>query len=101
MPNCDCISWAAITSRYAQSGNSEEALHMFVQMKRDSEKINRWAFTCILRTSTDVVAFKFGKQIYGRLVNAGYYIGCYVRNALLSMYYECEVLMRHIMCSRK
>ncbi|KAK6795739.1 hypothetical protein RDI58_009194 [Solanum bulbocastanum] len=89
MPNRDCISWAAIIAGYAQSGNSEEALRMFVQMKRDGGRINRSAFTCVLSTSADIAAFEFGKQIHGRLVKAGYHTGCYVGNALLSMYCKC------------
>ncbi|XP_059303403.1 pentatricopeptide repeat-containing protein At4g02750 [Lycium ferocissimum] len=89
MPNRDCISWAAIIGGYAQRGNSEEALRMFVEMKKDGGRINRSAFTCVLSTSADIAAFEFGKQIHGRLIKAGYHTGCYVGNALLSMYCKC------------
>ncbi|WMV19959.1 hypothetical protein MTR67_013344 [Solanum verrucosum] len=60
--NRDCISWEAIIVGYAQNGNSEEALGMFVQMKRDSGRINRPAFTCVLSTFVDIAAFEFGSK---------------------------------------
>ncbi|XP_073135093.1 pentatricopeptide repeat-containing protein At4g02750 [Henckelia pumila] len=85
----DCISWAAIIAGYAQSGDSEEAIRMFVEMKRDGERINRSAFTSVLSTCSDVAAFELGKQIHGRVTKAGYEFGCFVGNALLAMYCRC------------
>nr|GMD12023.1 pentatricopeptide repeat-containing protein At4g02750 [Ipomoea batatas]GME11152.1 pentatricopeptide repeat-containing protein At4g02750 [Ipomoea batatas] len=89
MPMRDCISWAAIIAGYAQCGNSEEALHMFVEMTRDGERLNRSSFTCVISTCADIAVFELGKQIHGRLVKAGYESGCYVGNALLAMYCKC------------
>ncbi|KZV46514.1 pentatricopeptide repeat-containing protein [Dorcoceras hygrometricum] len=89
MHNRDCISWAAIIAGYAQSGDSEEAIRMFVEMKRDGERINRSAFTSVLSTCSDVAAFMLGKQIHGRVIKAGFEFGCYVGNALLAMYCRC------------
>ncbi|KAK6127655.1 hypothetical protein DH2020_038605 [Rehmannia glutinosa] len=89
MPHRDCISWAAIIAGFAQNGDSEEALQMFIEMKRDGERLNRSAFTCVLSTCADIAAFELGKQIHGRVVKAGYEFGCYVGNALLAMYCRC------------
>ncbi|KAK6127735.1 hypothetical protein DH2020_038511 [Rehmannia glutinosa] len=89
MPHRDCISWAAIIAGYAQNGDSEEALRMFIEMKRDGERLNRSAFTCVLSICADIAAFELGKQIHGRVVKAGYEFGCYVGNALLAMYCRC------------
>ncbi|KAK9106125.1 hypothetical protein Scep_022969 [Stephania cephalantha] len=89
MPQRDSISWAAIIAGYAQCGCSEEALHLFIEMKRDGERMNRSTFTCALSTCADIAALEFGKQVHGRLVKAGYEMGCYVGNALLAMYCKC------------
>ncbi|XP_051115120.1 pentatricopeptide repeat-containing protein At4g02750 [Andrographis paniculata] len=89
MPHRDCISWAAIISGYSQSGDSLGAFQMFIEMKRDGERLNRSAFTCILSTCADVAAFELGKQIHGCVIKAGYEFGCYVGNALLAMYCRC------------
>ncbi|OVA01761.1 Pentatricopeptide repeat [Macleaya cordata] len=89
MPRRDSISWAAIIAGYAQSGRSEEALNLFIEMKRDGERMNRSTFTCALSTCADIAALEFGKQVHGRLVKAGYEMGCYVGNALLAMYCKC------------
>ncbi|XP_027167507.1 pentatricopeptide repeat-containing protein At4g02750 [Coffea eugenioides] len=89
MPHRDCISWAAIIGGYAQNGDSEEALRMFVEMKRDGERMNRSSFTCVLSTCADIASLELGKQIHGRVVKAGFESGCYVGNALLAMYCKC------------
>ncbi|KAF8378631.1 hypothetical protein HHK36_029980 [Tetracentron sinense] len=89
MPRHDSISWAAIIAGYAQNGCSEEALRLFIEMKRDGERMNRSTFTCALSTCADIAALDLGKQVHGRLVKAGYEMGCYVGNALLSMYCKC------------
>ncbi|VFQ83475.1 unnamed protein product [Cuscuta campestris] len=89
MPQHDCISWAAIIAGYVQCGQSEDALHMFVELTRDGERINRSSFTCAVSTCADIAVFELGKQVHGRLVKAGYESGCFVGNALLAMYCKC------------
>ncbi|EPS65029.1 tetratricopeptide-like helical [Genlisea aurea] len=89
MPHRDCISWAAIIGGHAQSGDHEEALRLFVLMKREENRINRSAFTSTLSTCADLAAFEFGKQVHGCVIKAGFEFGCYVGNALLSMYCRC------------
>ncbi|VFQ69793.1 unnamed protein product [Cuscuta campestris] len=89
MPQHDCISWAAIIAGYAQCGQSEDALRMFVELTRDGERINRSSFTCVVSTCADIAVFELGRQVHGRLVKAGYESGCFVGNALLTMYCKC------------
>ncbi|KAK1361232.1 Pentatricopeptide repeat-containing protein [Heracleum sosnowskyi] len=89
MPHRDSISWAAMIAGYAQSAHSEEALSLFVDMKRDGERINRSTFTCVLSTCADIAALELGKQVHGRTFKAGFESGCFVGNALLAMYCKC------------
>jgi pentatricopeptide repeat protein len=89
MPQRDCVSWAAIIAGYAQSGHYEEALNMFVEIKRDGESLNRATFGCALSTCADIAALELGKQIHGQAVKTGYETGCFVGNALLAMYFKC------------
>ncbi|KAH7528601.1 hypothetical protein FEM48_Zijuj05G0089300 [Ziziphus jujuba var. spinosa] len=89
MPHRDSISWAAIIAGYAQNGQSEEALHLFLEMKREGERLTRSCFTCALSTCADIAALETGKQLHGRVVKVGYETGCYVGNALLVMYCKC------------
>lgn len=89
MPRRDCISWAAIIAGYAQTDDREEALRLFVEMKRDGERLNRSTFTCALSTCADIAALELGMQIHGQLAKAGYESGSFVGNALLAMYCRC------------
>ncbi|XP_068658364.1 pentatricopeptide repeat-containing protein At4g02750 [Aristolochia californica] len=89
MQQRDSVSWAAMIAGYSQGGCSEEALRLFIEMERDGERLNRSSFTCVLSTCADIAALDCGKQVHGRLVKAGYEMGCYVGNALLAMYCKC------------
>ncbi|KAF9592960.1 hypothetical protein IFM89_019264 [Coptis chinensis] len=71
------------------SGHSEEALRLFIELKRDGERTNRSTFTSALSTCADMAALEFGKQVHGWLVKAGYEMGDYVVNALVLMYGKC------------
>ncbi|KAI9384352.1 hypothetical protein POPTR_012G048800v4 [Populus trichocarpa] len=89
MPQRDSISWSAMIAGYSQNGCSEEALHFFVEMQRDCERLNRSSFTCALSTCSNIAALELGRQLHCRLVKAGYQTGWYVGNALLAMYCKC------------
>ncbi|KAJ6765007.1 hypothetical protein OIU74_023811 [Salix koriyanagi] len=89
MPQRDSISWSAMIAGYSQNACSEEALHFFVEMQRDGERLNRSSFTCALSTCSNIAALELGKQLHCRLVKAGYQTGWFVGNALLAMYCKC------------
>ncbi|XP_008797547.2 pentatricopeptide repeat-containing protein At4g02750 [Phoenix dactylifera] len=89
MPQRDSVSWAAMIAGCSQGGFSEEALRLFVGMGRSRERMNRSSFTCVLSTCADIAMLECGTQVHGRLVKAGYGMGCFVGNALLAMYCKC------------
>ncbi|GMN46268.1 hypothetical protein TIFTF001_015450 [Ficus carica] len=89
MPQRDSISWAAMIAGYAQNGYGEDALQLFVEMKREGERLTRSSYTCALSTCAEIAALELGTQLHGRLVKAGFETGCYVGNALLVMYSKC------------
>ncbi|KAG4118041.1 hypothetical protein ERO13_D12G268350v2 [Gossypium hirsutum] len=88
MPRRNPVSWAAMIAGYAQSGYSEEALRLFVDMKRDGERLNRSSFASALSTCAHIAALELGMQLHGQL-EAGYESGSFVGNALLLMYCKC------------
>ncbi|KVI11791.1 hypothetical protein Ccrd_009794 [Cynara cardunculus var. scolymus] len=89
MPRRDCISWGAIIAGYAHLGHNEEALRLFVEMKRDGEKANRSIFSCILSTCAEITSLELGNQLHAQLFKVGLGSGWYVGNALLAMYCKC------------
>ncbi|KAK0586564.1 hypothetical protein LWI29_008956 [Acer saccharum] len=89
MPWRDSISWAAMIAGYGQSGFSEEALRLFIEMKRDGGRLNRSTFTCVLSVCSNIAALELGNQLHGQLVKVGFEAGCFVGNALLAMYCKC------------
>ncbi|KAG0461217.1 hypothetical protein HPP92_021514 [Vanilla planifolia] len=89
MEDRDAISWSAMIAGYTQSGRGEDALHLFIEMVRNGARMNRSSFTCLFSTCADIAVLECGMQVHGRLVKAGYGLGCFVGNALLAMYFKC------------
>ncbi|KAG0461207.1 hypothetical protein HPP92_021504 [Vanilla planifolia] len=89
MEDRDAISWSAMIAGYTQSGHGEDALHLFIEMVRNGARMNRSSFTCLFSTCADIAVLECGMQVHGRLVKAGYGLGCFVGNALLAMYFKC------------
>lgn len=57
---------------YAQSAHIEEALHLFVETKRDGEMMNKLTFTCVWSTCAGIAALELGKQVHTRAVKASF-----------------------------
>ncbi|KAK1275222.1 Pentatricopeptide repeat-containing protein [Acorus gramineus] len=89
MPQRDSISWSTMIGVYSQYGMGEEALRLFIEMGRDGAGIVRSIFNCVLSTCADMVALECGRQVHGRLVKAGFEMGCFVGNTLMVMYSKC------------
>ncbi|CAN0858105.1 Pentatricopeptide repeat-containing protein At4g02750, partial [Linum grandiflorum] len=62
MPEHDFISWSAMIAGYVQNGFSEDALHLFVEMKRTGERLNRSSITCALTACSDIAALELEKR---------------------------------------
>ncbi|GAB2209516.1 hypothetical protein Droror1_Dr00026734 [Drosera rotundifolia] len=89
MPVHDTISWSAMIAGCAQKGHGEEALHLFVAMRRDGSPLNKSVVTCVLSTCADIGVMELGKQAHGLVAKSGFETGTYVGNALVALYCKC------------
>ncbi|TYG91938.1 hypothetical protein ES288_A12G303200v1 [Gossypium darwinii] len=85
MPFRDVTTWNTMIT-------GEKALRLFVDMKRDGERLNRSSFASALSTCAHIAALELGMQLHGQLVKAGYESGSFVGNTLLLMYCKCGVI---------
>ncbi|XP_058200753.1 pentatricopeptide repeat-containing protein At2g33680 [Rhododendron vialii] len=83
------ISWSALITGFAQSGDSEMALEMFSKMNRSMVKPSEFTLVGVLNACSDSGAAREGKQVHGSLVKLGFESQIYIRTAMVDMYAKC------------
>lgn len=88
-PERDIVSWTAMVAGYVQSGNAEEALKLFSQMRKAGIEPDTVLFPIVLSASANLTALEHGKQVHGYIIRAGTESNVFVASALVHMYGKC------------
>ncbi|XP_008781371.3 pentatricopeptide repeat-containing protein At2g17210 [Phoenix dactylifera] len=87
----DVISWSALISGYAQSGEAAGALQLFREMSNEGTvDIDGLAVVSVLQACGGVGDIKQGRSIHGHLIRRGFEADLFVGNALVDMYSKCH-----------
>ncbi|KAM7263562.1 hypothetical protein ACFE04_001245 [Oxalis oulophora] len=93
MPKRDLITWNAIISGYSQEIiYGLEATLLFVDMVRQSFKLDHVSFTSVISACGHEKNLEFGKQAHGLSIKVGYGKHVSVCNVLISTYLKCGVI---------
>ncbi|KAK1265361.1 Pentatricopeptide repeat-containing protein [Acorus gramineus] len=88
----DRVSWNSLISGFARHKRSEEALDVFVEMRREATP-NEVTFSTIFAACANVFALREGKQIHAYMIRNNFETGgVIVRGALVDMYSKCRCL---------
>jgi pentatricopeptide repeat protein len=91
----NAASWNAIISGYLRCGESEEALHRFLQMQREGFDPDGITLTSVLKACGSTWAIETGKQIHDDIVRRGFLEQDFMLGtALVDMYAKCGMLDR-------
>ncbi|CAN8256488.1 unnamed protein product [Cochlearia groenlandica] len=90
MPKNDVIPWSFMIARFGQTGFFNEAVDLFVRMRRAYVVPNEYTFASILNACAIRKCYGLGKQNHGLVVKAGFDSDVYVANALIDVYAKCE-----------
>ncbi|KAF2288233.1 hypothetical protein GH714_005194 [Hevea brasiliensis] len=85
----DSISWNGLISGFAQSGYCEEALKIFVRMKRANVEASLFTFGSAVSAAANMANIKQGKQIHCMIIKTGFDLEIEVSNALITLYAKC------------
>ncbi|XP_011627082.2 putative pentatricopeptide repeat-containing protein At5g13230, mitochondrial [Amborella trichopoda] len=85
----DVIVWSFMISRYAWSGEYEEAFGLFFQMWQASVAPNQFSYASFLHACSSLGALELGKQAHGHLVKLEFYSDVFVSSALIDTYAKC------------
>ncbi|KAK1410930.1 hypothetical protein QVD17_37472 [Tagetes erecta] len=88
----DNVSWNALVSGFAQSGNYEESLKVFSEMNKLGVEVNMYTYGSAISAAANTTNLTQGKQIHGRMIKTGYNLEPEASNVLITLYSKCGSL---------
>uniref|UniRef100_A0A5B7C1U0 Pentatricopeptide repeat-containing protein n=1 Tax=Davidia involucrata TaxID=16924 RepID=A0A5B7C1U0_DAVIN len=89
------VSWNALIAGYTQSGDNEEALGLFLLLKRESVWPTHYTFGNLLNACSNLADLKLGRQAHTHVLKHGFCFqsgpesDIFVGNSLIDMYMKC------------
>ncbi|KAL0378233.1 UNVERIFIED_CONTAM: Pentatricopeptide repeat-containing protein [Sesamum radiatum] len=89
------VSWNALIAGYTQNGDNEEALGLFLLLKRESVWPTHYTFGNLLNACANLADLKLGRQAHTHVLKQGFRFqhgpepDVFVGNSLIDMYMKC------------
>ncbi|KAL2345064.1 hypothetical protein Fmac_006349 [Flemingia macrophylla] len=87
--NRNSITWSAMVTGFAQSGDADKALKLFYDMHHSGVLPTEFTLVGVINACSDVSAIVEGRQMHGYSLKLGYELQLYVLSALVDMYAKC------------
>ncbi|KAL3614012.1 hypothetical protein CASFOL_042086 [Castilleja foliolosa] len=95
MMDRNVVSWNALIAGYTQNGDNEEALGLFLLLKREPIWPTHYTYGNLLNACANLADLKLGRQAHTHVVKQGYQFqngpepDVFVGNSLIDMYMKC------------
>ncbi|CAJ1957996.1 unnamed protein product [Sphenostylis stenocarpa] len=92
------VSWNALIAGYTQNGENEEAVRLFLLLKRESVWPTHYTFGNILNACANLADLKLGRQAHTHILKHGFWFqfgeesDIFVGNSLIDMYMKCGMV---------
>ncbi|PKU60240.1 Pentatricopeptide repeat-containing protein [Dendrobium catenatum] len=89
------VAWNALIAGYTQNGENEEALRLFLMLKRESVWPSHYTFGNVLNACANLAELQLGQQAHAHVMKHGFRFqngpepDIFVGNSLLDMYHKC------------
>ncbi|KAF3446855.1 hypothetical protein FNV43_RR12035 [Rhamnella rubrinervis] len=83
------ITWSAMVTGFAQSGDFLKALKLFSTMHLSGITPSEFTFVGVINACSDIGAAEEGKQMHGYSLKLGFEPQIYIMTALVDMYAKC------------
>ncbi|XP_042033756.1 pentatricopeptide repeat-containing protein At2g03880, mitochondrial [Salvia splendens] len=90
MGTSDIVVWNSIIGGFSQNSDGEEALNLFIRMKRSGFWADQSTLTSVLRGCTSLALLELGRQVHVHVIK--FNRDLVLNNALLDMYCKCGSL---------
>ncbi|XP_047959642.1 putative pentatricopeptide repeat-containing protein At5g13230, mitochondrial [Salvia hispanica] len=89
IPKDDVVPWSFMISRYSQSDRCQQALDMFIQMRKAFVSPNEFTLASILQACATKEDLELGSQAHCHMVKVGLDLNVFALNALMDVYAKC------------
>ncbi|KAL5841583.1 hypothetical protein ACOSQ3_012186 [Xanthoceras sorbifolium] len=88
-PVVDLMAFTSMIATYAQDGQGEEALKLYLEMQ--DRGVNPDSFVCssLLNACANLSAYEQGKQVHVHIIKLGFMSDIFAGNSLVNMYAKC------------
>ncbi|KAE8661933.1 Pentatricopeptide repeat-containing protein [Hibiscus syriacus] len=86
--------WNSLISGYAELGQYEDALALYLQMEEEGVEPDRFTFPRVLKTCAGIGLIHVGQAFHRDVVHKGFGNDGFVLNALIDMYAKCGDIVK-------
>ncbi|KAI5402285.1 pentatricopeptide repeat-containing protein At2g22070 [Lathyrus oleraceus] len=94
MPYRDSVSYNTLIACFASNRLSSKALSFFVRMQEDGFQPTQYSYVNVLQACSQLLDFRLGKQVHGRVVAGEFEKNTFVWNAVTDLYAKCGDIER-------
>ncbi|KAF9601993.1 hypothetical protein IFM89_024539 [Coptis chinensis] len=89
LPEQNTVSWTTLIGGLAQFGSEEEAMGLFIEMRKVPMASDRFTLATVLAACSSIKDVSLGTQLHPYTIKIGLESAIPVANALLTMYAKC------------
>ncbi|CAI9264302.1 unnamed protein product [Lactuca saligna] len=86
MPERNVVSWTSMIAGYSQTGQENEAIKMYCEMRLSGIMPDQFTFASIIRASSGMNSIKLGRQLHANVIKLSSGSHLIAQNALITMY---------------
>ncbi|KAL6502632.1 hypothetical protein OROHE_024285 [Orobanche hederae] len=91
--NKNSITWSALITGYAQSGDGDKALILFQEMHSSGMTPSEYTLVGVLNACSDTAEINMGNEVHAYSVKLGFESQMYIMTALIHMYARCGFIV--------
>ncbi|GAB4848931.1 hypothetical protein Ancab_003744 [Ancistrocladus abbreviatus] len=85
----DLVSWNSMLSGYAEIGEGEKAMHLFIQLLgMSTAKPDEYTFAAVISAAGELPASDYGEPLHSQIIRFGCDTSVFVGSRLISMYFN-------------
>ncbi|KAH6771131.1 Tetratricopeptide repeat superfamily protein [Perilla frutescens var. hirtella] len=89
IPKDNVIPWSFMIARYSQSDRCQEALDLFLQMRKALVSPNQFTLASVLQACATMQDLELGTQVHCHMAKVGLDSNVFALNALMDVYAKC------------
>ncbi|CAI9106808.1 OLC1v1006034C1 [Oldenlandia corymbosa var. corymbosa] len=92
MPERDVVSWNTMVIAYAKSGQLDEALRFYKELRQSGIGFNEFSLAGIVMTCVKLKELMLTKQVHCQMLVAGFSLNVVLSSSIVDAYARCGVL---------